>query len=152
MFLNTKLQSREKPIKVAFIGCGKFVSMFLAQYNQLQKITIDTIVDINIDNAKKNCLKSGLTTETVDKINFVISLDEAIDGDVEVFIEATGNPIIGTVHAVKIIKSKRHIILVNVEADVTCGKYLADLAKENNVICSMAYGDQPSLIMVNQSF
>ena len=53
MFLNSKLQSRKKPIKVAFIGCGKFVSMFLAQYNQLQKITIDTIVDINIDNAKK---------------------------------------------------------------------------------------------------
>ena len=147
MFLNTKLQSRKKPIKVAFIGCGKFVSMFLAQYNQLQKITIDTIVDINIDNAKKNCLKSGLSAETVDKINFVTSLDEAIDRDVEIFIEATGNPIIGTVHAVKIIKNKRHIILVNVEADVTCGKYLADLAKKNNVICSMAYGDQPSLIM-----
>ncbi|MDA7453096.1 homoserine dehydrogenase [Candidatus Pelagibacter ubique] len=147
MFLNTKLQSRKKPIKVAFIGCGKFVSMFLAQYNQLQKITIDTIVDINIDNAKKNCLKSGLTTETVNKINFVTTLDEAFDRDVEVFIEATGNPIIGTVHAVKIIKNKKHIILVNVEADVTCGKYLADLAKENNVICSMAYGDQPSLIM-----
>ena len=147
MFLNTKLQSREKPIKVAFIGCGKFVSMFLAQYNQLQKIIIDTIVDINIDNAKKNCLKSGLSNETVNKINFVTSLDEAIDRDVEVFIEATGNPIVGTVHAIKIIKNKRHIILVNVEADVTCGKYLADLAKENNVICSMAYGDQPSLIM-----
>ena len=147
MFLNTKLQSREKQIKVVFIGCGKFVSMFLAQYNQLQKITIDTIVDINIDNAKKNCLKSGLTAETVDKINFVTSLDEALDRDVEVFIEATGNPIIGTVHAVKIIKNKKHIILVNVEADVTCGKYLSDLAKENNVICSMAYGDQPSLIM-----
>jgi len=78
MFLNTKLQFREKPIKVAFIGCGKFVSMFLAQYNQLQKITIDTIVDINIDNAKKNCFKSGLTTKTVDKINLVTSLDEAI--------------------------------------------------------------------------
>ena len=89
MFLNTKLQSREKPIKVAFIGCGKFVSMFLAQYNQLQKITIDTIVDINIDNAKKNCLKSGLTTETVNKINFVTTLDEAIDRDVEVFIKTS---------------------------------------------------------------
>jgi homoserine dehydrogenase len=42
--------------------------MFLAQYNQLQKITIDTIVDINNDNAKKNCLKSGLSNETVNKI------------------------------------------------------------------------------------
>ena len=65
MFLNTKLQSREKQIKVVFIGCGKFVSMFLAQYNQLQKITIDTIVDINIDNAKKNCLKSIVTLRSV---------------------------------------------------------------------------------------
>ena len=72
---------------------------------------------------KKNCLKSGLTRETVDKI-FVTSLDEVIDRDIEVFIEATGNPIVGTVHAVKIIKNKKHIILVNVEADVTCGKYL----------------------------
>jgi len=52
MFLNTKLQSRDNLIKVAFIGCGKFVSMFLAQYNQLQKITIDTIVDINTDSKK----------------------------------------------------------------------------------------------------
>ena len=52
MFLNAKLQSRENPIKVAFIGCGKFTSMFLAQYNQLQKITIDTIVDINTHNKK----------------------------------------------------------------------------------------------------
>jgi len=37
--------------------------------------------------------------------------------------------------------------MVNVEADVLCGKYLSDLAKKNNVICSMAYGDQPSLIL-----
>ena len=37
--------------------------------------------------------------------------------------------------------------MVNVEADVLCGKYLSDLAKKNNVIYSMAYGDQPALIM-----
>ena len=147
MFLHTKLESRAKPIKVAFIGCGKFVGMFLAQYNQLQKIVIDTIIDINIDNAKNNCLNSGLMPDTIHKINFVNSLDEAIDRDIEIFIEATGNPIIGTLHAIRIIKKKKHIILVNVEADVICGKYLADLANENKVICSMAYGDQPSLII-----
>ena len=147
MYLHSKLENHPKNIKIAFIGCGKFISMFLSQYNQLQKIEIDTIVDLKIDQAKNNCLKSGLTKETVDKINFVTSLDEAIDRDIEIFIEATGNPVVGTIHAAKIIRKKRHIILVNVEADVTCGKYLADLAKENNVICSMAYGDQPSLIV-----
>jgi len=147
MYLNTKLESYSGSISIAFIGCGKFISMFLSQYNQLKKIRIDTIIDLNIKQAKKNCLNSGLTKETIDQINFVNSIDEALDRDIEIFIEATGNPIVGTVHAVKIIKKKKNLILVNVEADVTCGKYLADLAKKNNVICSMAYGDQPSLIM-----
>jgi len=147
MYLNTKLENHSKDIRVAFIGCGKFVSMFLAQYNQLKKIKIDSIIDVKIDQAKDNCRKSGLDETTINEINFSNNLDSVLDRDIEIFIEATGNPIVGTVHAVKIIKNKKHIILVNVEADVTCGKYLSDLAKQNNVICSMAYGDQPSLIL-----
>jgi len=147
MFLHTKLENRTTPIKIAFIGCGKFVSMFLAQYNHLNKIIIDSIVDININQAKKNCLSSGLRPESIEQINFSKSLDEILDRNIEIIIEATGNPIIGTVHADKIIKNKKNVILVNVEADITCGKYLSDLAKKNNVICSMAYGDQPSLIL-----
>ena len=147
MFLHTKLENRKNPIKICFIGCGKFVSMFLAQYNHLDKIQIDTIVDLNIDQAKKNCLKSGLNEQTIEEINFSNSLDKVFDRDIEIFIEATGNPIVGTVHATKIIKNKKHVILVNVEADITCGKYLSDLAKDKGVICSMAYGDQPSLIL-----
>ena len=147
MYLNTKLEDHSKDIRVAFIGCGKFVSMFLAQYNQLKKIKIDSIIDVKIDQAKENCRKSGLNETTINEINFSNNLDSVLDRDIEIFIEATGNPIVGTVHAVKIIKNKKHIILVNVEADVTCGKYLSDLAKQNNVICSMAYGDQPSLIL-----
>jgi predicted homoserine dehydrogenase-like protein len=147
MFLHTKLENRKEPIRIAFIGCGKFVSMFLAQYNHLDKIQIDSIVDLNLDRAKKNCINSGIKQSSIDKINFTNFLDNILDRNIEIFIEATGNPIIGTVHAVKIIKNKKNLILVNVEADITCGKYLSDLAKENNVICSMAYGDQPSLIL-----
>ena len=147
MFLHTKLENRKEPIRIAFIGCGKFVSMFLAQYNHLDKIQIDSIVDLNIEQAKKNCTNSGLDETTISEINFSKSLDEILDRNIEIFIEATGNPIVGTVHAVKIIKNKKHVILVNVEADITCGKYLSDIAKENGVICSMAYGDQPSLII-----
>ena len=147
MFLHTKLENRKEPIRIAFIGCGKFVSMFLAQYNHLDKIQIDSIVDLNIEQAKRNCSNSGLDETTISEINFSKSLDKILDRNIEIFIEATGNPIVGTVHAVNIIKNKKHVILVNVEADITCGKYLSDIAKENEVICSMAYGDQPSLII-----
>jgi len=147
MYLHSKLEDYKGNINIAFIGCGKFISMFLSQYNQLKKIKIDTIVDLDIERAKSNCIKSGLTKETVEKINFVNSLDTILNRNIEIFIEATGNPIVGTQHAYKVIQSKKNIIMVNVEADVLCGKYLSDLAKENNIIYSMAYGDQPSLIL-----
>ena len=147
MYLYSKLKDYKGNINIAFIGCGKFISMFLSQYNQLKKIKIDTIVDLDIERAKSNCIKSGLKKETVEKINFVNSLDSILNRNIEIFIEATGNPIAGTQHAYKVIQSKKNIIMVNVEADVLCGKYLSDLAKENNVIYSMAYGDQPSLIL-----
>ena len=147
MYLHSKLENHKENIKIAFIGCGKFISMFLSQYNQLKKIEIDTIVDLDIERAKLNCIKSGLTKEIIEKINFVSSLDTILNRNIEIFIEATGNAVAGTQHAYKVIQSKKHIIMVNVEADVLCGKYLSDLAKENNVIYSMAYGDQPSLIL-----
>ena len=147
MYLHSKLDGFDANINIAFIGCGKFISMFLSQYNQLKKINIDTIVDLDIEKAKSNCIKSGLKKETIEKINFVNSLDSILNRNIEIFIEATGNPIAGTQHAYKIIQAKKNIIMVNVEADVLCGKYLSDLAMENNVIYSMAYGDQPSLIL-----
>ena len=82
MYLYSKLQNKSKPIKIAFIGCGKFVSMFLAQYNQLEKIQIDTIIDVNIDQAKKNCLNSGLSKKTISDINFTNSLDNIFNRDI----------------------------------------------------------------------
>jgi homoserine dehydrogenase len=147
MYLHSKLEDYKKNINIAFIGCGKFISMFLSQYNQLKKIKIDTIIDLDTERAKSNCIKSGLKKETVEKINFVNSLDNTLNKNIDIYIEATGNPVAGTQHACKVIQAKKDIIMVNVEADVLCGKYLSDLAKENNVIYSMAYGDQPSLII-----
>ena len=67
MYLNTKLEEFDGSISVAFIGCGKFISMFLSQYNQLKKIKIDTIIDLKVDQAKKNCLNSGLTEDKLKK-------------------------------------------------------------------------------------
>ena len=99
MYLHTKLEQFNEEIRVAFIGCGKFISMFLSQYNQLNKIKIDSIIDLKIDQAKRNCLNSGLSQNQVEEINFTNSLDDTMNRDIDIFIEATGNPIVGTVHA-----------------------------------------------------
>jgi predicted homoserine dehydrogenase-like protein len=41
---------------------------------------------------------------------------------------------------------KKHIVMINVEADVLAGPLLARRAEEAGIIYSMAYGDQPALI------
>ena len=42
---------------------------------------------------------------------------------IDIVIEATGNAKVGILNAIKVIKSKKNIIMVNVEADVVGGKY-----------------------------
>ena len=147
MFLHSKLNNNTKVIRIGIIGCGKFISMFLAQYPFLKNIEVDSIVDKNITRAKKNCIKSGINKETLNKILFFNKIEELLDRNLDVVIEATGNAINGVKHAIKCIKNKFNVIMVNVEADALCGKYLGDLAKKNSTIYSLAYGDQPSLII-----
>jgi predicted homoserine dehydrogenase-like protein len=64
----------------------------------------------------------------------------------DVLIEATGDPGAGVRHALLGIEQGRHLIMVNVEADVLVGPLLAERAKKAGLVYSLAYGDQPALI------
>ena len=65
--------------------------------------------------------------------------------DVDVVVEATGHPPAGIAHARMAFAAGKHIIMVNVEADVLAGPLLAEEARSAGVVYSMAYGDQPAL-------
>ena len=71
---------------------------------------------------------------------------EACAADVDVVVEATGHPGAGIAHALAAIEARRHIVMVNVEADVLAGPLLAAKARAAGIVYSMAYGDQPALI------
>ena len=61
-------------------------------------------------------------------------------------MEATGQPLAGLAHARSAIRAGKHVVMVNVEADVLAGVVLAREAAAAGVVYSMAYGDQPALI------
>src|SRR5579883_1379606 len=67
-------------------------------------------------------------------------------GGVEVVIDATGHPPSGIRHALLCCEHRKHLVMVNVEADVLAGPLLARRAAEAGIVYSMAYGDQPALI------
>src|SRR5205085_528083 len=64
---------------------------------------------------------------------------------IEVVVEATGSPAAGIAHARAAVAAGKHIVMVNVEADVLAGPLLAEEARGRGVVYSMAYGDQPAL-------
>ncbi|MEX2407962.1 MAG: SAF domain-containing protein, partial [Rhodovibrionaceae bacterium] len=72
--------------------------------------------------------------------------DLIADPAVEVAIEATGHPAVGVEHALTAAREGKHIVMVNVEADVLAGPLLAEACRKAGVVYSMAYGDQPALI------
>jgi predicted homoserine dehydrogenase-like protein len=149
---------RKAPIRVGLIGAGKFGTMFLAQARLTPGMHILGIADLNMDRAREACrrtywpaeqyaapsfaaaLKNGTTHLTDDGMALI-----AADG-LDVVIEATGNPPAGIRYALAAIQQGRHIVMVNVEADVLAGPLLAQRAKQAGVVYSLAYGDQPALI------
>lgn len=150
MNLMPKLAARTeagRPVRCALIGAGKFGSMFLAQVPHIAGLEVTAIADLDPERARQACRIVGWDEARIAATRFVDSGVTAaeIDG-VEVVIEATGHPAAGARHALAAIAAGRHVVMVNVEADVLVGPVLAAKAKAAGVVYSMAYGDQPALV------
>jgi predicted homoserine dehydrogenase-like protein len=135
-----------RPVRVALIGAGKFGSMFLAQIPTTPGLDVAVIADLSPDRARAACRTVGWTDAHIAATAFTDDTAAAIArDDVEVVIEATGNPAAGIVHARAAFAAGKHVVMVNVEADVLCGPLLAAEARSAGIVYSLAYGDQPAL-------
>ena len=146
MNLWAKLREREArgtPVTVGLIGAGKFGTMFLAQAQRTPGLQVVAIADLDL----------GRPRAALDRVAWSAAAPELtedaerlISGAAEVVIDATGSPPAGIRHALAAAANGKHIVMVNVEADVLAGPLLARRAAQAGTIYSMAYGDQPSLV------
>src|SRR5215470_8490952 len=150
MNLSAMLAARARassPIRVALIGAGKFGSMFLSQVPTIPGLEVSAIADLDPDRAKATCRLVGWVPERIARTRFTDQTREACTQEaIELVVEATGDPTAGIAHALAAIEAHKHIVMVNVEADVLVGPLLAAKAQAAGVVYSMAYGDQPALI------
>ncbi|MGI9463805.1 MAG: NAD(P)H-dependent oxidoreductase [Aestuariivirgaceae bacterium] len=147
-----------RPVGVGLIGAGKFGTMFLSQARLTTGMHIVGIADLDVSRARAACALAGWPADQF----AAASLDSAAGsaatyiGDdaaaliahpaVEVVIDATGNPHAGIAHCLSAIDNGKHVVMVNVEADVVAGPLLARKAAAAGVVYSLAWGDQPALI------
>ncbi len=134
-----------RPVRVALIGAGKFGSMFLSQAPTIAGLEVAVIADLDTDRARAQCRAVGWDAARIARTRFVSNGLEACAAEVDVVVEATGHPGAGIQHALAAIEARRHIVMVNVEADVLAGPLLARKARVAGIVYSMAYGDQPAL-------
>lgn len=161
MNLYTKLLARQtegKPIRVGLIGAGKFGSMFLAQVRHIPGMHLYGIADLSAERAAAALTNTGwdaaaATTKSFDDARttgrtcLTEDVEALIKADgMDVIIDATGSPAAGIRHALLAAENGCHMVMVNVEADVLAGAYLAQEFDRAGLVYSMAYGDQPALV------
>jgi predicted homoserine dehydrogenase-like protein len=136
-----------RPVRVGLIGAGKFGSMFLSQVPSTPGIEVFAIADLAPDRAREACRRVGWTEERIAATRFTDDAMAMLAGrEIELVVEATGHAPAGIAHARRAIAERKHVVMVNVEADVLAGFALAREAERAGVVYSLAYGDQPALI------
>lgn len=162
MNLHRGLRGREaagRPIRIGLIGAGKFASMFLAQVPKTPGLHVLGIADLSAARAREATRRVGWP----DAASLARDAEEAFsrratwvtedagaliaDPRIEVMVEATGDPAAGISHAQAAIAAGKHVVMVNVEADALAGPALAQQAAKAGVVYSLAYGDQPALVV-----
>lgn len=162
--LNKLMQQRAEalnPIKVMLAGAGQMGTDLIVQLRQMTGMTLASVA---IRSDFEKCFEAlriagydsqdwqVVTTYSQyvearqrQKIAVSQDLDVLLSGDhTEVVIDATGHPESGAIIAIKTIEARKHIIMLNVETDVTVGRYLSYLANKNGVVYSGAAGDEPA--------
>lgn len=158
----TELEQTNKPIKVGIIGAGFFGVSVMRQVTKIPGIDISIVADLVKEKAIQGYVTTGhkpneiAEVKDVDTANHfiekrvpIVTSDSQvlIESDVDVVLEATGSEEAGARHAYHAMKNKKHVVMATVEAEVVVGPLLAKMAEEEGVVYSMAYGDQPAVIV-----
>ena len=149
------------PIRVGIIGTGKFGAGLVAQISQMEGMEVAAIADISAHNARYAYESSGArpeeirTAETGGELEVAVRAGKPViveDGlaltdceSVDVIVESTGLSEVGARHAYQALSNHKHVVMVNVEADVTVGPFLRRTADAAGVVYTMVDGDQPAV-------
>jgi predicted homoserine dehydrogenase-like protein len=141
------------PIRVGIVGIGQMGRGFIAQVERIPGMEVVAAADIHIESALEAFRSVG--QEPVEGTDghpgrpsvTDDALEVARSESVDVVVEATGIPEVGSRVAFETIQSGKHVVMLNVEADVTVGPILGRMAKSAGVVYTGSAGDEPGAIM-----
>jgi len=156
-----KRQAAGTPIRVGWVGAGRMITGAISQTALMQGMRNAVICDVRPDAAFRAYAINGVPRETVVVTDKVAAINDAIrvgkpvvtantqamaELELDCIVEGTGVPEVGAEVAYRCIQGGKHIIMLNVEADVVIGPILHQMAQRAGVVYSVSSGDEPGLI------
>jgi predicted homoserine dehydrogenase-like protein len=152
-----------KPVRIGLVGAGEMGTDIVSRVAHMRGIEIGAISELNPQAAGRAVTIAygdpdrAMATETTDSLNAAIeagriattrNVHTLLDsGLIDVVIDATGIPSVGAEIGLAAMECGKHLVMMNVEADVTIGAYLRSEAERLGVIYSLGAGDEPSSCM-----
>ena len=162
--ISPKLAKRHaagNPIKVGWVGAGRMITGAICQTALMKGMRNAVICDIRPEVAIRAYEINGVTKQDIVFSEHLGTINDALRAgkpvitqdshlmpalEVDCVVEGTGVPEVGASVAYRCIQGGKHIIMLNVEADVVIGPILHQMAERAGVVYSVSSGDEPGLI------
>jgi predicted homoserine dehydrogenase-like protein len=161
--LVTELKARAeagRPVTIGLAGAGQMGTDIIVQLSLMPGLVLGAVSEIDAPRAIAAALLAGHARENIVVARSLSDIDGAIaggklaitddlakltaSGRIDVVIDATGNPNTGTTLALDAIRNGKHVVMLNVEADITIGRHLKAEARSAGVVYTGAMGDEPA--------
>src|SRR4030042_46073 len=171
MEIYERLQAMEaagKAIRVGLVGCGQMGSGMVHVTHQMPGMETMAISDINPNLPLAVLKELGIPDSEICVVNKLGDAEDALrDGKrlvtddallltqlegLDAVVEATGLTEIGSKVAWSCILNGKHVIMLNVETDVTVGVLLHRLAEKSGCVYTAASGDEPGVCKMLYNF
>ena len=152
-----------KPIRIGLVGAGEMGTDIVSRVAHMQGIAIGAISELKPGAARRSVELAYGTTDNVTEVATADAANAAMEsgkiavtdnvqalleaGLIDVVVDATGIPSVGAEIGLSAMERGKHLVMMNVEADVTIGAYLRAEAERLGVIYSLGAGDEPSSCM-----
>ncbi|OIS90845.1 NAD(P)H-dependent oxidoreductase [Brucella cytisi] len=152
-----------RPIRIGLIGSGEMGTDIVTRVAHMPGIEVGAISELRVPNALKAVdiafqeeghgrevsTASDLTAAMeAHKVAVTDNANLILENDlIDVVIDATGVPAVGAEIGLRAMEHGKHLVMMNVEADVTIGAYLKAEAERLGVTYSLGAGDEPSSCM-----